>query len=193
MAPRNRGSTPASTPMAANQPQTPTTPVPRREKPESAPVQRREREAAPAPRREREPTPAQSSSAAANAVNRNVTDIQVIAENLWKSYNSKTPQRTKLIDVFMGFLVVLALIQFVYCVIAGNYVGLARSGRTERMLTHWKAVQRLPRRLRRHRRPVRPDCELAHADQPGEQGPVREHIERKVCAPESSLPCPVLG
>lgn len=33
-----------------------------------------------------------------------------------------TPQRTKLIDVFMSFLVVVGVLQFVYCVIAGNYV-----------------------------------------------------------------------
>lgn len=33
-----------------------------------------------------------------------------------------TPQRTKLIDAFLGFLVVVGGLQFVYCVIAGNYV-----------------------------------------------------------------------
>lgn len=34
----------------------------------------------------------------------------------------KTPQRTKLVDTFMAFLVVVGVLQFVYCVIAGNFV-----------------------------------------------------------------------
>ena len=33
-----------------------------------------------------------------------------------------TPQRVKLIDVFMGFLVVVGAVQFLYCVVVGNYV-----------------------------------------------------------------------
>jgi len=33
----------------------------------------------------------------------------------------KTPQRMKLIDVFMLFLVVVGGVQFLYCVLAGNY------------------------------------------------------------------------
>lgn len=48
-----------------------------------------------------------------------------IASAAWDSYVTSTPQRTKLIDVFMGFLVVTGVLQFVYCVIAGNYVRLA--------------------------------------------------------------------
>jgi hypothetical protein len=34
----------------------------------------------------------------------------------------ETPQRAKLIDVFMGFLLVVGGLQFLYCVLAGNYV-----------------------------------------------------------------------
>ena len=45
-----------------------------------------------------------------------------IALGIWRNYLDKTPQRTKLIDVFMAFLVVVGVLQFVYCVIAGNYV-----------------------------------------------------------------------
>lgn len=33
-----------------------------------------------------------------------------------------TPQRVKLIDAFMAFLVVVGVLQFVYCVLVGNYV-----------------------------------------------------------------------
>ncbi|TGZ84339.1 defender against death DAD protein [Ascodesmis nigricans] len=36
-------------------------------------------------------------------------------------YIEDTPQRTKLLDAFLGFLVVVGVLQFVYCVIAGNY------------------------------------------------------------------------
>jgi oligosaccharyltransferase complex subunit epsilon len=45
-----------------------------------------------------------------------------IAIGIWENYLDATPQRTKLIDVFMAFLVVVGVLQFVYCVIAGNYV-----------------------------------------------------------------------
>jgi len=46
---------------------------------------------------------------------------QEIALGIWQNYLDTTPQRTKLIDVFMAFLVVVGGLQFVYCVIAGNY------------------------------------------------------------------------
>jgi len=46
---------------------------------------------------------------------------QEIALGIWQNYLDTTPQRTKLIDVFMVFLVVVGVLQFVYCVIAGNY------------------------------------------------------------------------
>ncbi|RFU36130.1 hypothetical protein B7463_g266, partial [Scytalidium lignicola] len=48
-------------------------------------------------------------------------NIQEIALGIWQNYLDKTSQRTKLIDVFMAFLVVVGVLQFVYCVIAGNY------------------------------------------------------------------------
>lgn len=47
---------------------------------------------------------------------------QEIALGIWQNYLDTTPQRTKLIDVFMAFLVVVDVLQFVYCIIAGNYV-----------------------------------------------------------------------
>ncbi|TGO18114.1 hypothetical protein BTUL_0012g00580 [Botrytis tulipae] len=46
---------------------------------------------------------------------------QQVAIGIWKNYLNKTPQRTKLIDVFMSFLVVVGVLQFVYCILAGNY------------------------------------------------------------------------
>jgi len=48
---------------------------------------------------------------------------QVLA-NIYDHYLKTTPQRTKLIDSFMAFLVVVGALQFLYCVLAGNYVSL---------------------------------------------------------------------
>lgn len=41
---------------------------------------------------------------------------------MWQRYVRETPQRVKLVDVFMVFLVVVGVLQFAYCVLAGNYV-----------------------------------------------------------------------
>jgi len=58
-----------------------------------------------------------------------------VAQSIWNKYVTTTPQRTKLIDVFMAFLVVVGVLQFVYCVIVGNYVswpvGMLRMGKME--------------------------------------------------------------
>ncbi|KAM3065972.1 oligosaccharyltransferase complex subunit epsilon [Clarireedia jacksonii] len=50
---------------------------------------------------------------------------QEVALSIWRNYLDKTPQRTKLIDVFMAFLVVVGGLQFLYCILVGNYVGYA--------------------------------------------------------------------
>ncbi|MCJ1316682.1 oligosaccharyltransferase complex subunit epsilon [Xylographa vitiligo] len=44
-----------------------------------------------------------------------------IMQGVWDNYLDKTPQRMKLVDVFMAFLVFVGGVQFVYCVLAGNY------------------------------------------------------------------------
>ncbi|KAK0118846.1 oligosaccharyltransferase complex subunit epsilon [Cadophora gregata] len=62
------------------------------------------------------PTPSKASPKSSNN-----QSPQEIALGIWQNYLDKTPQRTKLIDVFMSFLVVVGVLQFVYCVIAGNY------------------------------------------------------------------------
>ena len=49
---------------------------------------------------------------------------QEIALGIWDKYVDTTPQRTKLIDTFMAFLVLVGVLQFVYCVIVGNFVCL---------------------------------------------------------------------
>lgn len=45
-----------------------------------------------------------------------------IAQNVWEQYAATTPQRTLLLDAFMAFLVLVGGLQFLYCVLAGNYV-----------------------------------------------------------------------
>ncbi|KAL1985614.1 hypothetical protein VTN96DRAFT_7594 [Rasamsonia emersonii] len=46
---------------------------------------------------------------------------QVIIQHIWQRYIQQTPPRTFLLDAFMAFLVVVGAVQFVYCVLAGNY------------------------------------------------------------------------
>jgi oligosaccharyltransferase complex subunit epsilon len=61
-----------------------------------------------------------SSSTTSNV--KNAQDVQQILQGIWQNYVDKTPQRVKLIDAFMAFLVLVGGLQFVYCVVAGNYV-----------------------------------------------------------------------
>jgi oligosaccharyltransferase complex subunit epsilon len=90
-----------------------------------------------APKRNaREPTPSSTATTQSSTVAGSVPSLpskashksssnqspQQIALGIWQNYLDTTPQRTKLIDVFMAFLVVVGGLQFVYCVIAGNYV-----------------------------------------------------------------------
>ncbi|KAJ5678268.1 uncharacterized protein N7477_003901 [Penicillium maclennaniae] len=44
-----------------------------------------------------------------------------IAQHVWQQYTTTTPQRTMLLDAFMAFLVLVGGLQFLYCVLAGNY------------------------------------------------------------------------
>ncbi|KAH9243166.1 hypothetical protein K456DRAFT_1854276 [Colletotrichum gloeosporioides 23] len=48
-------------------------------------------------------------------------DWDKVLANIYNHYVNNTPQRTKLIDVFMVFLVAVGALQFLYCVLAGNY------------------------------------------------------------------------
>lgn len=58
---------------------------------------------------------------------RNAQDAQQILLGIWNNYVDRTPQRVKLLDVFMVFLMTVGLLQFVYVVLVGNYVSLAFS------------------------------------------------------------------
>lgn len=44
-----------------------------------------------------------------------------IVQKILEHYKKSTNSRTKLIDVFMLFLIVVGVMQFLYCVLAGNY------------------------------------------------------------------------
>ncbi|KEF54010.1 oligosaccharyl transferase complex subunit OST4 [Exophiala aquamarina CBS 119918] len=46
---------------------------------------------------------------------------QEIIIHVWNRYVQDTPSRTILLDVFMAWLVVVGVLQFLYCVLAGNY------------------------------------------------------------------------
>ncbi|OAL07568.1 defender against death DAD protein [Phaeosphaeriaceae sp. SRC1lsM3a] len=60
-------------------------------------------------------TPARSSKPSSNA------DAQDILQGIYSKYVSKTPQRVKLLDAFMAFLVVVGALQFFYVVLVGNF------------------------------------------------------------------------
>lgn len=66
-----------------------------------------------------------SSSSSSSKANSN--DAAAIANNVWRNYVNKTDQRTKLLDVFMVFLVAVGALQFLYCVIGGNFVSCPSS------------------------------------------------------------------
>ncbi|KAI2633609.1 defender against death DAD protein [Hypomontagnella submonticulosa] len=67
--------------------------------------------------------PASTAPASSSAVTKTSSSsgIDQVAWNIVEHYQKTTPQRTKLIDAFMAFLVVVGGLQFAYCVLAGNY------------------------------------------------------------------------
>lgn len=69
-------------------------------------------------------TPERSSATTASSTvaKTSTNDLNGFWQNSFDYYLKNTPQRTKLIDVFMAFLVIVGGLQFAYCVLAGNYV-----------------------------------------------------------------------
>ncbi|KAI6093601.1 defender against death DAD protein [Hypoxylon rubiginosum] len=72
--------------------------------------------AAPAP-----VTTAPASSITAKPTSSSGQSFDKVALNIVEHYQKATPQRTKLIDAFMAFLVLVGGLQFAYCILAGNY------------------------------------------------------------------------
>lgn len=52
----------------------------------------------------------------------NAANWDKVLLNIYDHYMTQTPQRTKLLDAFLGFLAVVGALQFLYCILAGNYV-----------------------------------------------------------------------
>lgn len=110
-----------------------------------------------------------------SAKSKTSNDAQSILQGVWDRYVEKTTQRTKLLDSFMLFLVVVGALQFLYVVLVGNFVSSTVNARTLHAQMQFRAqtstdlklaLQRFPVRLQRLRRPIRPHSLLAHPDQP---------------------------
>ncbi|KAG5983712.1 hypothetical protein E4U55_007393 [Claviceps digitariae] len=67
------------------------------------------------------PFPSSSSTSTSSLSKSNRANWDQVLMNIYQHYTKETPQRTKLIDVFLFFLVVVGGLQFLYCVLAGNY------------------------------------------------------------------------
>lgn len=75
----------------------------------------------PKPRTTAPQTTTTSSSATVKSKSSGI-DAQSILQGVWSNYMKKTPQRTKLLDTFMAFLVTVGALQFLYVVLVGNFV-----------------------------------------------------------------------
>ncbi|KAI2635357.1 defender against death DAD protein [Xylaria nigripes] len=64
---------------------------------------------------------AAATTSASSSSSSSSSQLDKIALNIVQHYQKTTPQRTKLIDAFMAFLVIVGGLQFAYCVLAGNY------------------------------------------------------------------------
>lgn len=63
-----------------------------------------------------------SKSSSSKDSGKKTQDIGHITGSIVNRYVDETPQRVKIIDAFMGFLVLLGGVQFLYVVVVGNYV-----------------------------------------------------------------------
>ncbi|OAL55848.1 defender against death DAD protein [Pyrenochaeta sp. DS3sAY3a] len=79
------------------------------------------------PPKQRAPAPAASAPPSASPVAPRTSkpssnaNAQSIVQGVWDKYLQKTPQRTKLLDTFMAFLVIVGALQFLYVVLVGNF------------------------------------------------------------------------
>ncbi|TFB05852.1 Dolichyl-diphosphooligosaccharide-protein glycosyltransferase subunit dad1 [Trichoderma ghanense] len=62
-----------------------------------------------------------SAPAAAPSAKNSPANWDKVLQNIYQYYMKETPQRTKLIDVFLVFIAVVGALQFLYCILAGNY------------------------------------------------------------------------
>lgn len=69
----------------------------------------------------KETTTSATSASASSSQSTSSSGFQ-IALAVWQSYINETSQRILLLDAFLLFLVAVGVVQFVYCVLIGNYV-----------------------------------------------------------------------
>jgi len=50
-----------------------------------------------------------------------VTSLLKISEGFFSEYQTKTPLKLKLIDVYLGYILLSGILQFVYCVLVGTF------------------------------------------------------------------------
>jgi oligosaccharyltransferase complex subunit epsilon len=92
------------------------------------------------------PSSATTSNSSSNGQVRNAQDLQNIGLGVWNKYVDQTPQRVKLLDAFLIFLMAVGVLQFVYCVIAGNFVSIhgipgtkSTAGEQQRIIRSWSS------------------------------------------------------
>jgi hypothetical protein len=67
-----------------------------------------------------------------------------VIPTLWSHYVDNTPQRIKLVDAFMMFLVVVGVIQFINCALLGTFVSLGKLYVPLSSANRYSALQRFP-------------------------------------------------
>lgn len=67
-----------------------------------------------------------------------------VIPTLWSHYVNNTPQRIKLVDAFMMFLVVVGVIQFINCALLGTFVSLSKLYVPLSSANGYSALQRFP-------------------------------------------------
>ncbi|PFH57743.1 hypothetical protein XA68_14629 [Ophiocordyceps unilateralis] len=66
-------------------------------------------------------TPTSAMKQPASSAKGGAATWSAVLRNLQQHYVKETPQRTKLTDVFLAYLVFVGAVQFLYCVVAGNF------------------------------------------------------------------------
>lgn len=123
---------------------------------------------APAPRQTPTPSTSRPSTKVAAKELSPRSSPQEIAVHVWNRYIQDTPSRTLFLDVFLLYIALNGAVQFVYCILGGNYVSLSSGDGPvticESAIDSDLALQCLSLWLLRRRRPVRPDHLPPNAD-----------------------------
>lgn len=44
-----------------------------------------------------------------------------VVKSFWDDYRSKTPQRLKIVDAYLAYIMVTGIVQFAYCALVGTF------------------------------------------------------------------------